>query len=472
MAGTLALDIFAVVFGSIWITVGIYKLAPVAYFLLDSAFGDTNVYIDAADELNEEELPTIDILLPAYDEEAVIKHTLESIRDANYPQELISLNVMVEPNDESTREALKELKTGSVFETVGSPRKFMNEIVVPEEYPGESNKPRALNYGFEETYADVVGVLDAEDEVDPDLFRKVAGALDVRNYDYVQGILDMENENDGWMNMMFRGEYGWWYRLHLPAFHNLNYPVPLGGTTNFVSREVLEEISDIRKNRFGHRWEEDTKGTPESRGWLSKLFNKGLIPWDPINVTEDFELGHLLWMEGYDLALIDSVTEEESPRSLTSWIDQRSRWEKGKIFTFRQYLKHPPGNLYQSFHVMMQSVLPHLGIINIVGVLLFAILSYLREFHYSQTARYVLFIGFVLIFIEMVKQTYGYWVASDKPVKLKIPRAVVSFVTLPVYWLPFWFSDVIAMKEIYTGDRRWKKTPHEGRHYSQNNDEN
>ncbi|MFB6284164.1 MAG: glycosyltransferase [Halobacteria archaeon] len=460
------LDIIAIIFGLIWISVGVYKLVPVFIYLIQKNLFGKDVYIRAQDELDDEELPTIDVLLPAYCEEPVIQKTLDSIREADYPQELISIIVLLEPDDEETHKILEDIDPSSSFRYVDEPKKYMHRVVVPQDYPGESNKPRALNYGFEESYGDIVGVLDAEDIVDPKLFRKVAGALYSRDYDYVQGILDMQNEDDGWTNSLFRGEYGWWYRLHVPAYYDNEYPVALGGTTNFAKREVMEEISEIRKKRFGHRWD-DNDDRFKKKSWLSNLSHKGLIPWDPINVTEDFELGHLLWLEDFNLGLIESVTEEESPITFSSWVNQRTRWEKGKIFTFLQYVKHDQNSLMKNFHVTMQSMLPHLGIINVSGLILFSLVAVVNDFRFDDFTLKILFIGLTLIIIEMSKQSYGYWIASDKPVKVKIPRAVVNFFTLPVYWLPFWLADLIAIKEIYTGDMNWKKTPHHGRHYKE-----
>jgi len=302
-------------------------------------------------------------------------------------------------------------------------------------------------------------VLDAEDIADPDLFHTVAGAIEGAGYDYVQGRLDMANEDDGWLNTLFRGEYGFWYNIHLPAYYHAGYPIPLGGTTNFCRRSVLSEISEIRKDRFGRRWE------PEDNDWLSGLgLTTEPIPWDPLNVTEDFELGFLLWLEDYDLALIDIDTCEESPTQVNDWIRQRTRWQKGKVFTMLMYLKHPPENFLARFHILFQSALPHLGPINVFGITIISLFAVSINFRFDPLLFGLLMLGLLLTIQYMIWQAIGYWIASDKPMRIRLLMAVVNAVTLPAYWILQWGADIRALWQVYRKDLEWEKTPHSGEH--------
>jgi cellulose synthase/poly-beta-1,6-N-acetylglucosamine synthase-like glycosyltransferase len=272
----------------------------------------------------------------------------------------------------------------------------------------------------------------------------------------------MHNENDGWLNALFRGEYGWWYRLLLPGMHNASYPVPLGGTTNFYRRSVLAEISEIREERFGTRWQ------PAEDLWLSKIPDTGPIPWDPRNVTEDFELGLLLWLEDYELALIPSVTREESPMAATTWIQQRTRWQKGKVQTFFQYLRHRPTNDIGTLHIWLQSVVPHLGPINFTGLVLIAVISdlFLNQ-TFAPVVIGVLLLGLVFLVEHMLLQAYGYLKASTAPRPVQLFRAALNFVTLFPYWVLVWVADNRALYQLYRNNEEWEKTDHHGRHLSE-----
>jgi cellulose synthase/poly-beta-1,6-N-acetylglucosamine synthase-like glycosyltransferase len=449
----------AVVFGCIWMTVNAYNLVPLARLWVSEGWSwGQALYVAHEYEGDPREAPSIDVLLPAYREDSVIRSAITSIRAADYPQHKLHVVVLVEPDDDATKDELRRLASEHSFGQVDTPGGFFTMLEVPERYPGAKNKPRALNFGFQETYSDIVGVIDAEDVVDADLFSLIAGAIDEAGYDVVQGRLDMANEDDGWLNTLFRGEYGYWYRILLPALYHANYPVPLGGTTNFCSRAALEEISEIRKERFGSRWE------PFEDLWYANLGETGPIPWDPLNVTEDFELGLLFWLEDYDVGLLDVDTREESPTRLNDWIKQRTRWQKGKVFTMIQFVRQPPDGVRNRFHVLFQSLLPHLGPINLFGVVLISIWAVVIDFRFSPVVFAILLLGLVVTCQYMLLQAIGYWVTSDAPVRRRVIRAVISAGSLLGYWVLLWGADMRALKQVYSGSTVWEKTTHYGKH--------
>jgi len=450
----IVLAIAAVSFGIVWLGVNFYHFYPyVQLFLIPVVKRErsgTAMYVPEIDEnqlpSDPDEIPTFDILLPAYKENEVIHQPIKSIRGANYPQEKIQVHVILEPDDEKTPHALNELKE---YE--------FNRIEVPEQYPGEPNKPRALNYAFEQSDGDIVGIIDAEDIVDPDLFLHCYSALILESKDYVQGILDMVNEHDGWKNLLFRAEYAWWFRWLLPAFHYVDYPVPLGGTTNFVHRSVLKDMSELRHKEYGPPWGK------EEREWFSTKGLAGSIPWDPRNVTEDFELGLFLWKEGYDLGLMNVVTKEESPLNWNAWIRQRTRWQKGKIYSFVQYANTMPHGIRSKFHLLFQSLLPHLAPVNVAGIVLLAMIANLLGFEMPIGAFIVLVLGLVFLLIMNVLHAFSYWRASGGSIIFRVIRTLIVLLTVQLYWLPLWGAEHRALKQVYTDQLHWEKTTHLGR---------
>lgn len=394
-----------------------------------------------------ERLPEIDLFIPAYEEGSVIDQAISSIRANEYPQDLLNVVVLLEPDDEDTRSALQQLSERFDFET----------ITVPDGYPGDPNKPRALNYAYEQTSAELVGVVDAEDIVAPDLCQRVATKL-MTGHDFAQSRLDMVNEDDGWLNTMFRAEYGYWYETSITGFAKRDFPIPMAGTTCFFRRDVLDEMSDRRLAKFGDPWDVD------EWQWLADHGLDGLLPWDPENVTEDFELGMFLWQEGYKFAYVDTVTQGESPLSLDAWVKQRTRWQKGKVYTFKQYLSNPPKGLGSKLHVFTQSAVPHLGAINFSAMLIVLLGANLfRSYTPRPSTLAVLNISLVFGFMMMGVYSYGYWTVSNRPRWTRLRRALVVFVSLPVYWLLQWIADVRALKQVYSGRLHWAKTTHIGR---------
>ena len=447
------LTAIATFYGIAWLVMNVYNYYPVARAGVErvvSGKPNTEVSFVGTDsvELSDSSVyPSIDVFVPAYDEADVIHQSIKSIRNTAYPQEKLSLTVLLEADDDATIARVKELATEIDLDL----------CVVPADYPGSPNKPRALNYGFEQTDGDIVGIVDAENVVSENLFDSVSKAIVAEQCDYVQGMVDMVNEEDGWKNLLFRAEYGYWYRFILPAFKRLGFPIPLSGTTCFFRRDVLESISDKRTTRKGDPWD------PDDASWLSDHGLSGITPWDPTNVTEDFELGLQLWCTDYRFGIIESVTKEESPRTLENWLKQRTRWQKGKVFTFLDFFKHRAGKTrFQRGHLLWQSFLPHAGPLNVTGLLLLiGVGSALGFVPPNGLVSGILSFSVAFLFIGIASFVVGYWLTSAKPPMHKLSRALVVAATTPAYWVLQWGADIRAFKQIAVGDLGWEKTVHQ-----------
>jgi len=443
----------AVFYGIAWLVMNLYNYYPVARAGVERVItGEPNTEVSfvgtKAIEFSESgTYPEIDVFVPAYDEADVIHQSIKSIRNTAYPQEKLSLTVLLEPDDDATIARVKELATEIDLDLV----------VVPEEYPGSPNKPRALNYGFEHTDGKIVGIIDAENVVSENLFDRVSKAIVAEQHDYVQGMVDMVNEDDGWKNMLFRAEYGYWYRIILPAFKRLGFPIPLSGTTCFFRRDLLESISAQRIDRKGDPWDSD------DASWIADHGLSGITPWDPTNVTEDFELGLQLWCSECSFGIIESVTKEESPKTLKNWMKQRTRWQKGKIFTFFDFFRHSAGeSRRQRGHLLWQSFLPHAGPLNVSGLfLLIGVGTYFSFIPQHWLVRGILLFASMFLLISAIAFAIGYWCTSDKsPVKRSM-RGLLVLITVPGYWILQWAADIRAFKQLAVGDLGWEKTVHE-----------
>lgn len=177
----------------------------------------------------------------------------------------------------------------------------LRETILPHwirvhEVPNGSlkTKPRAMNYTLDFCRGSIIGIYDAEDVPKPDQLLKIVNGFANRPAEVacLQGALDFYNPKQNWMSRCFTLEYATWFRLILPGFQALGLSIPLGGTTVFFRRHVLEESGG----------------------------------WDAHNVTEDAELGMRLAKAGYRTELIDTTTYEEACCAPRAWICQSSRW--------------------------------------------------------------------------------------------------------------------------------------------------
>lgn len=241
--------------------------------------------------------PVVSILVPIFREAGVLPRLLARIRALDYPPELLDVCFVTEEIDCGTRDAL----------ALAELPPWMRVITVPD--APLRTKPRALNYALDFCRGSLIGIYDAEDAPEPDQIRKVVERFHTRGQDLgcVQGVLDYYNARTNWIARCFTIEYAAWFRLVLPGLERLGLPVPLGGTTLFVRRDVLEALGG----------------------------------WDAHNVTEDADLGMRLARHGWRTEFIASVTREEAACHPWRWIRQRSRWLKGFAMTWASHMRAP-----------------------------------------------------------------------------------------------------------------------------------
>jgi glycosyltransferase XagB len=246
--------------------------------------------------------PIVSIIVALYREADIAARLVQRLARIDYPEDLLDVILAVESDDLVTLDALATAELPP----------WMRVIVVPE---GEvKTKPRALNHALDYARGAIVGVYDAEDAPDPDQLRQVVAQFQRSGPKVacLQGVLDYYNPRTNWLSRCFTIEYAGWFRLILPGIARLGLVVPLGGTTLFFRREVLEALGG----------------------------------WDAHNVTEDADLGIRLARHGYRTDLITSVTEEEANCRALPWVKQRSRWIKGYMMTWVVHMR-APGLLYR-----------------------------------------------------------------------------------------------------------------------------
>jgi cellulose synthase/poly-beta-1,6-N-acetylglucosamine synthase-like glycosyltransferase len=444
-------------FNSAWLAINAYDYNALARNKVDQYIGGQEEPEDSFEDfvsayMDFESPSQVDMLLPAYHEPDVLEYSVKSIDDQVFPYDTdVNLEVLLEPDDDETIHAA---------ERISDEMGFVDVNIVPEEYPGESMKPRAVNYGFNVSDGEIVGIIDAEDSFDEGTLNEVTESLSREGNDYAQGVLDMVNEEDGWLNTLFRGEYGLWFREQLDSYDHASYPIPLGGTTNFFKREVLEEISEDRKEEIDGFWE---RYDIDERTYA---FDNGLdeMPWPNQNVAEDFYLGMWAYKEDYEFDNLESVTEEESPTDISSWIKQRTRWQKGRMQTLGSFREHDIESNYKKAHIYAQSATPSLGPMTMAGSAA-GIGSYASGVpEIGPVLMTAMGLNFAAAGTHLGLQTKGYADATDNEGTKKYAKAAMNALTLPAYWTLQWAADTRAIKQYALNDSNWEKTEHKAKH--------
>ena len=243
-------------------------------------------------------LPKISMLVPLYQERAIATRLVENLSKLDYPKALLDVVLVLEADDLTTQKALEDVALPV----------WMRKIIVPKSGP-LTTKPRAMNYALDFCRGDLIGIWDAEDAPAPDQLTRVARRFARLPDDVVclQGVLDFYNPYTNWLSRCFSIEYASWFRIVLNGIAKLGLVVPLGGTTLFMRRAVLEQLGG----------------------------------WDAHNVTEDADLGVRIYRAGLRTQLIDTTTYEEANCRTWPWIKQRSRWLKGFMVTYLVHMRRP-----------------------------------------------------------------------------------------------------------------------------------
>jgi cellulose synthase/poly-beta-1,6-N-acetylglucosamine synthase-like glycosyltransferase len=243
-------------------------------------------------------LPKISVLVPLYKEAAISSALLKRLSRLTYPQDRMEVLLVLEEGDTLTQKTISKATLPP----------WISALEVPA-WGELRTKPRAMNYALNFCQGDIVGVWDAEDAPQPDQLQKVAAAFAAASPDVAcfQGVLDYYNPRANLISRCFTLEYASWFRIVLPGIARLGLVVPLGGTTMFVRRTVLDELGG----------------------------------WDAHNVTEDADLGVRLYRAGYRTQMLTTATYEEASCHIPAWVRQRSRWLKGFMATYLVHMRRP-----------------------------------------------------------------------------------------------------------------------------------
>lgn len=244
------------------------------------------------------DLPVISVLVPLYCEAEISSALLKRLRRVAYPSDKMEVLLVLEEGDAVTRLAIEHAELPP----------WISVIQVPI-WGDLRTKPRAMNYALNFCRGDIIGVWDAEDAPQPDQLHQVAKAFATAPAEVAcfQGVLDYYNPRANLMSRCFTLEYASWFRIILQGIARLDLVVPLGGTTMFVRRKVLEELGG----------------------------------WDAHNVTEDADLGVRLFRAGYRTRMLQTATFEEATCRTNGWVRQRSRWLKGFMATYLVHMRRP-----------------------------------------------------------------------------------------------------------------------------------
>jgi cellulose synthase/poly-beta-1,6-N-acetylglucosamine synthase-like glycosyltransferase len=372
--------------------------------------------------LPDSELPIYTILVPLYQEERTLKKLTSAIKALDYPHSKLDVKLIVEADDAITINAIKKLKCERMFEM----------IQVPYSLP--RTKPKACNYALRFAKGDYVTIYDAEDIPDPLQLKKALATFATSPDDVVcvQARLNYFNRDENLLSRMFAIEYSTLFDFMLFGLEAMDVPIPLGGTSNHFKIKALN----------------------------------ALYAWDPYNVTEDADLGIRIAQKGWRCKIIDSLTLEECPISLSAWIKQRSRWIKGHLQTYFVHMRHP-FDLYKKVGAVgffgVQFFLGAPALIFLISPLMWLLCALFvlgivpAPHHMPHWFNSLISFSYILLFIGLALQVFYAAIAimSNRWNKM-LPYSLL----FPFYWVLHSIASFKALWQLITRPHYWEKTNH------------
>ncbi|MCX6737657.1 MAG: glycosyltransferase [Candidatus Parcubacteria bacterium] len=224
----------------------------------------------------------VSVLIPAHNEEAVVKNILSDLLSQSYQN--IEIIVIAHNCDDSTVEMARSI--------------YDQRIKVFDYHTTKSGKALALNYGLQFVHGQVIAQFDTDNRIpDPLLFNRAMFYFKNSDIDAVQGALSTSNTQESLLTFLQEVEYDVFSCISWQGRDALKLPCFLAGTGIFITTKTIKEVG----------------------GWSNSL-------------VEDFELFTRLTLQKKKIIYADNiVVYDEKPSTWTAIMKQRSRWVKGHL---------------------------------------------------------------------------------------------------------------------------------------------
>lgn len=233
--------------------------------------------------------PKISILIPAHNEERVIADTINSILRSNYPKEKLEIVIINDASTDKTREICEEFARKGIIRLIN------------RSHLAERGKAISLNEALTMIENEFICLLDADNEVSPNFFKRLVQYFQEPEVGIVQGRVKSKNPDTNLLTKLTDLEFTALYLTYLLPKGYLELSFGYMGTGEFIRTAVAKEIGG---------------------------FNNNLA-------TEDLEFCFRVHQHGYKIIYDPSEgTYSELVWTLKDYWHQRCRWMLGTIQAF------------------------------------------------------------------------------------------------------------------------------------------
>ena len=385
---------------------GVIIKAASLYFLVMCLF----FWLPKARPVHHDPKTRFACLIAARNEEAVIGTLIDSLKEQDYPSELVRIFVI--PNNCTDNTEAQAMAHGAeIIHTKGVIR----------------SKGDALHEAVRQLLSrkdiDAFLIFDADNVVSPDYMRAMNDAF--RSGAHVtKSRIESKNPYSSWVS----GCYGLYYNVFNNFFNEsrsrLGLSPKLIGTGLGISRKVLDEMGG----------------------------------WNTITIAEDTEFNADCVLKGYDIRWVrDAVTYDETPEDFALSMKQRRRWIGGIMAVAKErvtdlfYEMRNGRHVRQMIDMMMILLMPYIQVLSLIPTLLLAVSSLVQGS----------FMGSFLVFVAGLALSYlgtacfALILAALSPYEVKkMWKPILMFPVFTISWMP------LCIAALFIGGGSWEQIRH------------
>ena len=351
-------------------------------------------------------------IIPAHNEEFVVKNLIESLKNQNYPKELLDIYVIADNCTDKTAEIAKEA----------------GAIVYERNHTEGRTKGHALQWFLskkieENADYDAFCVFDADNIVDKNFIKNMNKKL-CQGEDVVQGYRDIKNPTDSWISSGYAIFYWMMNRFYHLARYNLGLSPLINGTGFMVRFDVIKPNG-----------------------------------WQTYTLTEDIEFSLQRIIAGKKLGwATDAIVYDEQPVGFKQSWSQRSRWTVGHIQCMGRYTKDLANSVKKN-----KTLVTFDGLLYIVGSIPMFIITLVL-----LLVNAIIYMGDGMTKVDLIQSYLMYIIPTfllpiitgaiimkldKKPIKPMI-KGLLCYPLFLVTWL------MINFKCLFKRETNWEKIEH------------
>jgi cellulose synthase/poly-beta-1,6-N-acetylglucosamine synthase-like glycosyltransferase len=362
-------------------------------------------------------LPSVSILLPAYNEEEVIEKTIKNLLKINYPKNKLETLIIDDGSKDRTYKIAKKYRSKNL--------KVFTKL--------NGGKASAINFGLRHAKNEFIVVMDADSLPSKNALINSLGYFD-------------EDKVAAVTTRILPKKRSLWEKFQLIEFTFISF---------FRKLEEFPNIINV---------------TPGPFSIYRKNILKKVGGFDEKNLVEDVEITWRLLSRGYKVKMaFDSRVRCLYPLSFRAWFKQRTRWGIGGIQTLSKYIK---GLFRKTSHTVGSYLVPtniigHTSAALIICIFLYVVI--IQIFYFSMHVFKSLSMGmnplsvFSLSYTLDMKTIYGLIMIPLLIITLKLalnahktkfnPLLILLYIVIYVPLYPFVW--LYAMYKYLRKERGW-----------------